>query len=75
MDNNSLKVLTIFALCLFTLSSVAECRNLKKYYKQIEAPKDIGAPPPEQYYDQRLDHFDESNTATWKQVNFISNQN
>lgn len=23
---------------------------------------------PDEYYDQRLDHFDESQTATWKQV-------
>ena len=28
--------------------------------------------PPEQYFDQRLDHFDESLTATWKQRYWIN---
>ena len=71
MQNNTAKLLAIFALCLL-LSTGAECRNLKKYYKQITAPEGIGAPPPDQYYEQRLDHFDESNTATWQQVIFYS---
>ena len=38
----------------------------KKYFdKNINLHKNL---PDAQWYDQRLDHFDESDTTTWKQV-------
>lgn len=27
--------------------------------------------PPDEWFEQRLDHFNESNKATWKQVGFV----
>ena len=57
-----------------TLSS---CDGLSKFIRgrkfEQAASSDVKPPhglkyPPEQYFDQRLDHFDESLTTTWKQV-------
>ena len=44
------------------------CRNFHKIKSTVKSPF------PDMYYDQRLDHYDESNVATWNQRYWV-NQN
>lgn len=61
-------VLLVALIGLSQASLFFRGRRFHHHRKQVEQQvTDI----PEQYYDQRLDHFNEALTTTWKQVNHI----
>jgi hypothetical protein len=63
---NSVILLLIFSFCNIPAES------LPKFFRgrYFEAPKrNLLSSVAENYFDQRLSHFDESITTTWKQVN------
>jgi hypothetical protein len=60
----------IYAICLvFMVISMNQVDSLSRYrykmYAQQVERKDL---PPAQWFDQQLDHFDQTARTTWKQV-------
>lgn len=62
------KLVFILLICIYAFNQ-CECFSKlksKKYYnKNLNANRNL---PDPQWYTQRLDHFDDSNTQTWQQV-------
>ena len=62
-----------FAIYLFTFITIfaflnqVDCLSKFKSKKYFDKNTNINVPDA-QWYDQRLDHFDESEVSTWKQV-------
>ena len=70
--------LILLALGLyFLLIKLDSAESLPKFIrgKYFSRPKpNLLSAIPDQYYDQRLDHFNEALIKTWKQVNLINKQ-
>jgi hypothetical protein len=65
------------ALAVFAIFCVIQTNGLKKFIRGRNFHKiksTVKSPFPDLYYDQRLDHYDESNVATWNQRYWV-NQN
>ncbi len=61
-------LISIFILTFFILNQVdclSKFKSKKYFNKNINLNKNL---PDAQWYDQRLNHFDESDKTTWKQV-------
>ena len=61
-------ILCILLITIFALNQVnclSKFHSKKYYNKNLNINKEL---PDAQWYDQRLDHFDESDLTTWKQV-------
>jgi hypothetical protein len=59
------------AFAILTVNCVLQANSLPNFIrgKYFQRPKTSGLTTiPDQYYEQRLDHFDESNIKSWKQV-------
>ena len=65
----SISFISIIFGCLLMDSFVQSLPNMIRGRRFNQYPKKLKLSGiPEQYYDQRLDHFNEANKATWKQV-------
>ena len=62
---NSVILLLIFALCNIPAESLPKFFR-GRYFETSK--KSLLSHVPDLYFDQRLSHFDESITTTWKQV-------
>jgi hypothetical protein len=72
-------------LCLFTIAfvAIAEINCIPNFFrgKRFDYLKRVDSSSlhllsaiPEQYYDQRLDHFNEALTTTWKQRYWVNDE-
>lgn len=69
------KIFFAFLICFFV--SVAEIEGWRTFWKGRRKGGNLAAPhsnllreelPPDQWFDQKLDHFNGNNHLTWKQV-------
>lgn len=73
MVSNGLK----FCVLLIVVISLQNAEAWRTFWKGRRSGGNLGAPhanvtraelPPDQWFDQKLDHFTESNNELWKQV-------
>jgi hypothetical protein len=71
-----LALLTFAVLCLVPLNDCLPNFFRGKRFNHLQIAHErphLLADIPDQYFDQRLDHFNEALTTTWKQVRFPQN--
>ena len=69
MEKNSFLVaLLVLGLALGSVDCLGKFIRGRRFEKESKDKLNGLRYPPEQYFDQRLDHFDETLTTTWKQV-------
>lgn len=64
--NSALKLFVLVAL-IGLINASFFFRGRRFHHRKHESHQKL-VDIPDQYYDQRLDHFNEAQTATWKQV-------